>query len=155
MPDNKLVIRRLPPTLSEDDFLKQISPLPDYDYFCYFGPNSGVGQHCFCRAYINFLNTDEMNVFRERFDNYVFLDKDGHEYPAVVEQPLWPKSCKNGPFYISKQQCINKESTNNETDWTNNQGIKMKTKESDKLISLEEDPEFLEFVAKINSQRKR
>jgi len=33
----KIVIRRLPPTISKDQFLDIVSPLPEHDYF-YFCP---------------------------------------------------------------------------------------------------------------------
>lgn len=158
MPFNKLVIRRLPPTLSEEEFLKQISPLPRYDYFCYFESNSGLGQHCYNRAYINFLDANDMSVFRERFDNYVFLDKDGNEYPAVVEQSLWHKSPISGPFFKSDDEPD--RSSNDTSNWTPSSVEPSKSdnlaneQNSSKLIFLEEDPEFLKFVEKINSQKK-
>ena len=31
----KIVIRRLPPSLTKEQFLEIVSPLPEYDYFCY------------------------------------------------------------------------------------------------------------------------
>lgn len=147
MPDNKLVIRRLPPSMSEDDFLKHISPLPEYDYFCFFEANSGLGPHSFSRAYINFVDPNDMSVFRERFDNYVFLDKDGHEYPAVVEQSLWHKSPKNGPFFkdaakisASDKACVTTNMRDSATGSGSAQCIKV-------------DPDFQSFVE--NLQRKR
>lgn len=158
MPCYKIVIRRLPPTLSEEDFLKQVSPLPNHDYFCYFEANSGLGQHSYSRAYINFLESNDMSCFRERFDNYVFLDKDGNEYPAVVEQSLWHKSANSGPFY--KAEPDNNKIGDN--DWNSQSGdpgqsglaSNPEAENSSKMLFLNEDPEFLKFVEKINSQRK-
>lgn len=155
---NKLVIRRLPPTLSEEEFLKQVSPLPKHDYFCFFVANSGLGQHCYSRAYINFVDPNDMSVFRERFDNYVFLDKDGNEYPAVVEQSLWHKSPNSGPFYKSPDEIG--QDTNGQSDWKPISGDAVESGDSDnnqnslKLIFLDEDPEFMKFVERINSQKK-
>lgn len=137
METNKLVIRRLPPSLTEEEFLKHVSPLPKHDYFCYFGPNPGLGQHSFSRAYINILNQEDSSVFRERFDNYVFLDDDGHEYPAVVEQTLWHKSAKTGPFCESNENLDSNQETPNSENQT-----------------IEEDPDFIEFTERLNSQKK-
>ncbi|KAH3807139.1 hypothetical protein DPMN_135472 [Dreissena polymorpha] len=33
LPPTKVVIRRLPPTLTGDQLLEQVSPLPNYDFF--------------------------------------------------------------------------------------------------------------------------
>lgn len=96
---NKLVIRRLPPTLSEDDFLKQVSPLASHDYFSYFEANQALGAHAFSRAYINFIDSVDMVSFCRRFDNFVWTDKNGQQFASVVEQALWQKSPKSGPFY--------------------------------------------------------
>lgn len=84
-PPTKDVIRRLPPTIEKDSFLKQISPLPDFDYFYLVNGEAALGENSFSRAYINFLNITDVFEFKERFDNYVFLDEKGNEYPAVVE----------------------------------------------------------------------
>lgn len=140
---NKLVIRRLPPSLTEEDFLKHISPLPKHDYFCYFEASSGLGQHSFSRAYINIVDSEDMSVFRERFDNYVFLDKDGHEYPAVVEQSLWDKTANNGPWYCASNQ----DKKSDESKEPN-----LSTATEDNIDSIEQDPEFIEFIGKFKSK---
>lgn len=66
--------------MSEEMFLKQIEPIPDYDSF-YFVSDMSLGSS---RAYINFCNQDDIFIFKDKFDGYVFVDK-GVEYPAVVE----------------------------------------------------------------------
>lgn len=175
---NKLVIRRLPPSMSEDDFLKQISPLPRHDYFCFFEANSGLGPHSFSRAYINFLDLNDMSMFRERFDNYVFLDQDGHEYPAVVEQSLWHKSPKNGPFFKSDNAIDDSETPIIATDdSTTNRQQDQEVKKLNATIThedsevatsnsspnstttsnshwIEQDPEFVEFIEKLKAQKR-
>ncbi|BFZ06629.1 hypothetical protein BsWGS_09667 [Bradybaena similaris] len=82
---SKIVIRRLPPTLTPEEFLEQVSPLPDYDFFYFVRADMSLGQHAFTRAYINFLSPDDIFIFRDKFDGYVFLDAKGGEYPAIVE----------------------------------------------------------------------
>lgn len=84
-PMTKVVVRRLPPSMTQDQFVEQISPLPDYDYLYFVKADMSLGQYAFSRAYINFLNQQDIFIFREKFDNYVFVDSKGTEYPAVVE----------------------------------------------------------------------
>ncbi|XP_003706689.1 UPF3 regulator of nonsense mediated mRNA decay [Megachile rotundata] len=84
-PMTKVVIRRLPPTMTQDQFLEQVSPLPEHDYLYFVKADMSMGQFAFSRAYINFIEQQDIFMFREKFDNYVFVDSKGTEYPAVVE----------------------------------------------------------------------
>ncbi|XP_043561015.1 regulator of nonsense transcripts 3B [Chiloscyllium plagiosum] len=81
----KVVIRRLPPTLTKEQLEEQLAPLPEHDYFEFFSTNSSLFPHVFSRAYINFKNQDDIVLFRDQFDGYVFIDSKGQEYPAIVE----------------------------------------------------------------------
>lgn len=87
----KVVVRRLPPEMSQEDFLTQVSPLPEYDYIYNVRGEASQGENAFTRVYINFVNSSDVFTFKERFDNYVFVDKRGHEYPAVVEFATFQK----------------------------------------------------------------
>lgn len=71
--------------MAEDDFRKQIEPIPDHDYFYYVAADWSLGVNATCRAYINFCNQNDIFIFRDKFDGYVFVDARGSEYPAVVE----------------------------------------------------------------------
>ncbi|XP_067116427.1 regulator of nonsense transcripts 3A [Osmerus mordax] len=113
----KVVIRRLPPSLSKDQLEEQLSPLPSYDYFEFFPADQSLYPHLFSRAYINFKNLEDILLFRDRFDGYVFIDSKGQEYPAVVEFAPFQK--------ISKK--------------------KLKKKDA-KAGSIEEDPEYRRFL---------
>ncbi|XP_076685709.1 UPF3 regulator of nonsense mediated mRNA decay isoform X2 [Andrena cerasifolii] len=84
-PMTKVVIRRLPPSMTQDQFLEQVSPLPEHDYLYFVKADMSMGQFAFSRAYINFIEQQDIFMFREKFDNYVFVDSKGTEYPAVVE----------------------------------------------------------------------
>lgn len=149
MPENKLVIRRLPPTMSEDDFLKLVSPLPSHDYFCFMEANSGLLPYSYSRAYINFLDSMDMSLFRERFDNYIFLDKDGHEYPAVVEQSLWHKSSKSGPFYCGDSRASGESPLSPSSKRGSQAG-----EAPDGCSRIEQDSDFLEFISKMKAKRE-
>lgn len=84
-PMTKVIIRRLPPTMEQETFLNQVSPIPDYNYIYLVKGDSSLGEYAFTRVYINFVNAEDIYDFKERFDNYVFVDGKGNEYPAVVE----------------------------------------------------------------------
>uniref|UniRef100_A0A3B3RNF8 UPF3A regulator of nonsense mediated mRNA decay n=1 Tax=Paramormyrops kingsleyae TaxID=1676925 RepID=A0A3B3RNF8_9TELE len=74
----KVVIRRLPPNLSKDQLEEQLSPLPAYDYFEFFSADQSLYPHLYTRAYINFKNPEDIVLFRDRFDGYVFIDNKGN-----------------------------------------------------------------------------
>jgi len=120
-PPSKVVIRRLPPTMTEEIFLEQISPIPENDLFYYVKGEHHVGVPTFSRAYINFINQEEIFTFQDKFDGYVFLDQRGTEYTAVVEFAPYQK--------IPRQQ-ENKE---------------------DKCNTLDSDPHYLEFLEKLEN----
>lgn len=84
-PSTKVVVRRLPPTMTEEEFLEAVSPLPEHDYFTFSLVDNSLGVYAYTRAYINFKNVDDVFTFRAKFDNYVFVDQKGNEYPAMVE----------------------------------------------------------------------
>ncbi|XP_051467392.1 regulator of nonsense transcripts 3A isoform X6 [Apus apus] len=73
--------------------------------------------HLYSRAYINFRNPEDILLFRDRFDGYVFIDNKGLEYPAVVEFAPFQK--------ISKK--------------------KLKKKDA-KAGSIDDDPEYRKFL---------
>lgn len=70
-------MRRLPPAMTEEEFLEVVAPLPDHDYFNFSFTDSSLGAHAYNRAYINFKNVDDVYTFRDRFDGYVFVDQKG------------------------------------------------------------------------------
>ncbi|XP_072119264.1 regulator of nonsense transcripts 3A isoform X3 [Mobula birostris] len=113
----KVVIRRLPPNLTKAQLEEQLHPLPTHDYFEFCAADVSLYPHLFSRAYINFKNPDDIILFRDRFDGYIFIDNKGQEYPAVVEFAPFQK--------ISKR--------------------KLKKKDA-KSGSIEEDPEYKKFL---------
>ncbi|XP_050309201.1 regulator of nonsense transcripts 3B-like [Anthonomus grandis grandis] len=84
-PLTKVIVRRLPPTMTKEQFVNQVSPLPDYNYMYHVKGDMSLGENAFSRAYINFVCPEDVYTFKEKFDNYVFVDTRGHEYTAVVE----------------------------------------------------------------------
>ncbi|KAM6178232.1 regulator of nonsense transcripts 3A [Rhynchocyon petersi] len=121
---SKVVIRRLPPNLTKEQLEEQLHPLPAHDYFEFCTADISLFPHLYSRAYINFRNPDDILLFRDRFDGYIFIDNfrlcffvKGLEYPAVVEFAPFQK--------ISKK--------------------KLKKKDA-KTGSIEDDPEYKKFL---------
>ncbi|XP_046674240.1 regulator of nonsense transcripts 3B isoform X1 [Homalodisca vitripennis] len=96
-PATKIVVRRLPPSMTEEQFKNQVSPLPDIDYFYFVPADMSLTPNAFCRAYINFVDQADLFIFTQKFDGYVFVDSKGTEYPAVVEFAPFQRIPKNRP----------------------------------------------------------
>ncbi|XP_053419663.1 regulator of nonsense transcripts 3A isoform X3 [Nycticebus coucang] len=114
---SKVVIRRLPPGLTQEQLQEQLRPLPAHDYFEFFSADLSLYPHLYSRAYINFRNPDDILLFRDRFDGYIFIDSKGLEYPAVVEFAPFQKVAKKKP-----------------------------KKKDAKTGSIEDDPEYKKFL---------
>ncbi|XP_059163639.1 regulator of nonsense transcripts 3B-like isoform X2 [Physella acuta] len=102
----KVVIRRLPPTLTPEEFVQQVAPLPEYDFFYFVRADMSLGANAFTRAYIHFLVPDDIFIFRDKFDGYVFLDAKGGEYPAIVEFAPFQKVPKKKPKKVDTKNGI-------------------------------------------------
>ncbi|CAO1313326.1 unnamed protein product [Diamesa hyperborea] len=83
---SKVIIRKLPPNMTEEEFIKSIDPIPDHDYLYFVPVDWTLGTEATSRAYIHFLNPEDIFIFKDKFDGYVFVDSmRGTEYPAIVE----------------------------------------------------------------------
>ncbi|XP_076774891.1 regulator of nonsense transcripts 3B isoform X3 [Arvicanthis niloticus] len=82
---SKVVIRRLPPTLTKEQLQEHLQPMPEHDYFEFFSNDTSLYPHMYARAYINFKNQEDILLFRDRFDGYVFLDNKDPEYRKFLE----------------------------------------------------------------------
>uniref|UniRef100_A0AAA9RSS7 UPF3A regulator of nonsense mediated mRNA decay n=1 Tax=Bos taurus TaxID=9913 RepID=A0AAA9RSS7_BOVIN len=82
---SKVVIRRLPPSLTKEQLEQQLHPLPAHDYFEFFTADVSLYPHLYSRAYINFRNPDDILLFRDRFDGYIFIDSKDPEYKKFLE----------------------------------------------------------------------
>lgn len=102
-------------------FVEQISPLPENDFFYYVQGDQHPGVPTFSRAYINFVNQEDIFTFQDKFDGYVFLDERGNEYTAVVE--------------FAPYQKIPRPEGGKE----------------DKCNTLDNDPHYLEFLKKLEN----
>lgn len=75
----------MPPSMTEEAFLEQVSPIPDHDHFYFAKPDPSLGNNLYCRAYINFVNVDDIYLFRDKFDGYVFLDEKGKGFQIKLK----------------------------------------------------------------------
>lgn len=123
-PLTKLILRRLPPTMTEEAFLEQVSPIPEHDHFYFAKPDPSLGHNVYSRAYINFVNVEDIYLFRDKFDGYIFLDEKGVEYVGIVEY---------APF-----QRIPKK----------------KKKKDPKCGTIDSDPVYQEFLENLNKDQE-
>ncbi|MGH0185533.1 UNVERIFIED_CONTAM: hypothetical protein FKN15_018496 [Acipenser sinensis] len=122
----QIVIRRLPPSLTKEQLEEQLEPLPEVDYVEFFANDTSLYPHLFSRAYINFKNQEDIVLFRDRFDGYVFIDNRGQEYPAVVEFAPFQKIAK-----------------------------KKSKKKDAKAGTIEEDPDYKKFLDIYNGDEEK
>lgn len=97
--------------MTEEEFLKQIDPLPSHDFYYFAAPDWSLGYDATCRAYITMKNYEDVFLFRDRFDGYVFVDSKGAEYSAIVEFAPFQGLVKNKSRRVdSKVNTIEQES---------------------------------------------
>ena len=71
--------------MTSEEFLEAISPIPEHNDYYFCRADTSLGAFGFCRAYINFLHMEDVFVFKDKFDGYVFVDTKGNEFVAIVE----------------------------------------------------------------------
>uniref|UniRef100_A0A1I7YMW7 Smg4_UPF3 domain-containing protein n=1 Tax=Steinernema glaseri TaxID=37863 RepID=A0A1I7YMW7_9BILA len=81
----KIVLRRLPPQMTWEDLEIQLAPIPTYTYHRFCKADRRLRQNAFARVYFAFCSRQDAIKFRDRFNGYVFMDKDGCESTGVVE----------------------------------------------------------------------
>lgn len=119
----KIVVRKLPASLNKQEFLDTVEPLAQYDYFRFVPADLSLGQYAFARAYINFIHPEDVYIFKEKFDGYVFVDKTGNEYQCLVEFAPYQKVPK----------------------------FKGKSKKDLKTGTLDEDSDYVQFLEMYNA----
>uniref|UniRef100_H2ZBY5 UPF3 domain-containing protein n=1 Tax=Ciona savignyi TaxID=51511 RepID=H2ZBY5_CIOSA len=122
----KVVIRRLPPGLTEEQFIELIGAMPPHDYFRFVSGDRSLAPNNFCRAYINFLNVDDILRFRDRFDGFEFEFKNGQKHPCVVEFAPFQKVPK-----------------------------KNKRKEDSKVDTIDQDSDYQKFLETLSAEEEK
>ena len=91
-PLTKIIVRRLPPKLIKEEFLEAIDPIAEHNYFRFVKADNDLDRKAsYSRAYINFTNVQDVFLFKEKFDGYVFIDRYGNESQCLVEYSAYQK----------------------------------------------------------------
>ncbi|XP_004499563.1 regulator of nonsense transcripts UPF3 [Cicer arietinum] len=105
----KVVIRHLPPSLTESDLIQQIHNRfsSTYNYFSFHLGNTSLKNQRYSRAYINFNSPDDVFDFADFFNGHVFVNEKGVQHKAIVEyapsqrvpKPSTKKDGREGTIY--------------------------------------------------------
>ncbi|MED6132737.1 hypothetical protein PIB30_021561 [Stylosanthes scabra] len=105
----KVVIRHLPPSLTQSDLLHHIDNhfASRYNWFSFRPGNTSHKNQRHSRAYIDFKCTDDVFEFAEFFDGHVFVNERGAQHKAIVEyapsqrvpRPSTKKDGREGTIY--------------------------------------------------------
>lgn len=89
----KVVVRRLPPALSEDSFKTVLDKHVEgkYDWMSYFPGKVSLRKVVFSRAYVNFISPEYVYEFKAKFDGHVFVSNKGNQYKCAVEYAPFQK----------------------------------------------------------------
>lgn len=125
---SKLIIRHLPPNLSEDVFKETLDlPTDPNSHWYLAGPVSAdLGYFATSRAYVTFARMDDLILFKEKYDGYIFVDtKGGGEYRARVELAPFQETLKS----------------------------KKVPRNDRKVATLDKDPDYLSFVESLTASK--
>lgn len=81
----KVVIRRLPPDLTEEKLLEMLPEVPPYTFFYFTTGDPTLGSLSFSRAYFCFSDEASILPFRDKYDGMWLESEKGTKYRAVVE----------------------------------------------------------------------
>ena len=107
----KVMVRHLPPMISEAAFLEQIDTVFKERYtlvkFCP-GKNSQQRQS-YSRAYLDFKRPEDVIEFAEFFDGHVFVNEKGTQFKTIVEYAPSQRIPKHWPKKDSREGTIFKD----------------------------------------------
>ncbi|KAK0576076.1 hypothetical protein LWI29_011444 [Acer saccharum] len=105
----KVVIRHLPPPLSQSDFLALIHDriVDRHNWFAFRPGKSSHKQQRHARAYLDLKRPEDVLEFAEFFDGHVFVNDKGAQFKAIVEyapsqrapKPCSKKDSREGTIY--------------------------------------------------------
>ncbi|KAG1055737.1 hypothetical protein G6F46_001729 [Rhizopus delemar] len=127
----KVVVRRLPPLLSKDEFMEAVKTWINEettDYSSYIPgkvAKSKGKENVFSRAYFHFKTMEAVIAFHRGFDEHVFTDSRGNESRAVVEFSPYQKTPREHKSKDSREGTI------------------------------DEDPEYLDFLKRLEAEKNK
>ncbi|CAH2035231.1 unnamed protein product [Thlaspi arvense] len=97
-PKRKVVVRHLPPSLSQSDLLSQIEPRfgDRYNWFSFRPGKSSYKNQKYARAYVGFKVPEDVYEFAAFLNGHVFVNEKGAQFKAIVEyapSQRVPKPC--------------------------------------------------------------
>ncbi|XP_021686547.2 regulator of nonsense transcripts UPF3 isoform X2 [Hevea brasiliensis] len=105
----KVVIRHLPPSLSQIHLFSQFDHLFShrYDWFCFCPGKSSKKHQRYSLAYVNFKSPGDVLEFAEFFHGHIFVNEKGARFKATVEyapsqrvpKPSTVKNSREGSIY--------------------------------------------------------
>ncbi|KAL3140973.1 hypothetical protein ABBQ32_005495 [Trebouxia sp. C0010 RCD-2024] len=84
---NKVVVRKLPPGISQEEVQAAIDVVCQgkYDWFTFVPGKVSLKRIKHSRAYLNFLDASEVLRFKSQFAGHAFVNKKGAQYRCLVE----------------------------------------------------------------------
>ncbi len=115
--NTKVVVRRLPPDMTEAHFFELFTDIPDYSYFYFTAGDPTFGELATSRAYFSFTEESSIVPFRDKYDGILLESAKGYKYRAVIE--------------FAPYQGIPK---------------RMKRKTDSRIATIEQDQDYLSFA---------
>ncbi|PSS19024.1 Regulator of nonsense transcripts like [Actinidia chinensis var. chinensis] len=83
----KVVVRHLPPTISQSAFIEQIDGrfTGRYNWVSFRPGKTSQKRQSYARAYIDFKKPEDVIEFAEFFDGHVFVNEKGTQFKTIVE----------------------------------------------------------------------
>ena len=166
-PLTKIVIRRLPPKLIKEEFLEAIDPIAEHNYFRFVKADNDLDRKAsYSRAYINFVNVQDVFLFKEKFDGYVFIDRFGNESQCLVEYSAYQKipnvnketldteanTINEDQEFIAYKEKLEKNEVKKETPQTL---LKTIVKHTNEKKEKETSTSLLNFIKEKNIEKKK
>lgn len=83
--NTKVVVRRLPPDITEEKFFEMFTDIPKYNYFYLTAGDPTLGELATSRAYFSFVDESSIIPFRDKYDGVPLESAKGVKYRAVIE----------------------------------------------------------------------
>ncbi|CAL8127327.1 unnamed protein product [Orchesella dallaii] len=98
-PITKVIVRRLPPSITVEGYLQELSEVPAYNYIRLVPPNDELPSRIGKRSaiYINFETEQEAFWFKEKYNKMKFFDERGNSYIACVDFSFFQDMTKDPP----------------------------------------------------------
>jgi len=98
--NTKVVVRRLPPDMTEETLFETFTEIPEYNFFYFASSDPSFGELATSRAYFSFTEESSIIPFRDKYDGLPLESSKGLKYRAVIEFAPYqgiPKRTKKKP----------------------------------------------------------